>query len=139
MSDISYNSDEESEAPRVRRIQSGPPQTTTSELAAGLSRWMEAAHSFFYVELASLVLLFACVADWKSTVWEKYALSVASVSLLTCLILQTAEFLLPGFLEWILIEKREDGSGGHTIQKICSVIMLLWWILGTGIITFKGE
>jgi len=138
MSDISYNSDdEESKAPQIHRVQAAP-QTTTSELAAGMSRWLEAAHSFFYVELASLILLFACIGDWYSTKLYKYALSVACVSLLLCLILQTAEFLLPGFLEWVLIEKREDGTGGHSIQKISSVVLLFWWILGTGIITFKG-
>ena len=139
MSDISYNSDdEESKAPQIHRVQAAP-QTTTSELAAGMSRWLEAAHSFFYVELASLILLFACIGVWDSTKLHKYALSVACVSLLLCLILQTAEFLLPGFLEWVLIEKREDGTGGYSIQKISSVVLLFWWILGTGIITFKGE
>lgn len=131
-------SDEESEAPRVHRIQNGPPQTSTSELAAGISRWMEASNSFLYVELSSLVLMFACVADWYGTVWHKYALSVACISLLICLTLQTTEFLIPGFLEWVIVEKRDDGSGGHTVQKICSVFMLLWWIFGTGIITFHA-
>lgn len=132
-------SDEDSEAPpQIHRIQNSPPQTSTSEIAAGISRWMEASNSFFYVELASLVLLFACIADWYATVWHKYALSVACVSLLICLILQTTEFLIPGFLEWVIIEKRDDGSGGHTVQKMCSVFLLLWWIFGTGIITFHA-
>lgn len=121
------------------RLQNGPPQTSTSELAAGLSRWMDASNSFIYVELASLVLMFACVADWYPTLWYKYALSVAVVSLSVCLILQTVEFLIPGFLEWVVIKEREDGSGGHTVQKIASVLMLIWWIFGTGFITFKGE
>lgn len=131
-------SDEESQAPQVHRIQSGPPQTSTTELAAGLSRWMEASKSFFYVELASLVLLFACIADWFPTVWHKYALSVACVSLLLCLILQTGECLIPGVLEWVVIDKREDGGGGHTVQKLCSVFLLIWWTIGTGIITFHA-
>ncbi len=134
------DSDDESEAPRIQsRIQSAPPQTSTSELAAGISRWIEASSSFFYVELASLVLMFACVADWFPTTWHKYALSVACVSLIMCLILQTAEFLIPGFLELVVIDKRGDGSGGHTVQKLCSVFLLVWWIFGTGIITFHGE
>ncbi|KAL7546860.1 hypothetical protein ACHAWF_010191 [Thalassiosira exigua] len=120
------------------RLQNGPPQTSTSEIAAGLSRWMDASQSFVYVELASLVLMFSCVADWYSTVWYKYALSVACVSLLMCLILQTTEFLIPGFLEWVVIEQKEDGTGGHTVQKLCSVFLTVWWILGTGIITFKS-
>ena len=127
---------DEDEVRVVRRTSS--PQTTTSELAAGLSRWMEASQSFFYVELGSLVLLFACIADWFNSVWYKYAVSVAAISLIICLILQTAEFILPGFLEWVLIEKRNDGGGGHSIQKVVSVFLLLWWIMGTGIITFKG-
>ena len=100
---------------------------------------MDASNSFIYVELASIVLLFACVADWYPTVWYKYALSVACVSLIICLILQTAEFLIPGFLESPVIKQREDGTGGHSVQKLCSVFLLLWWIVGTGIITFHGE
>jgi len=136
-SDVS--DDEESRAPaEVHRIQNGPPQTSTSELAVGLSRWMEASANFFYVELASVVLLFACVADWFPTTWHRYALSVACVSLIVCLVLQTAEFLVPGFSEWVAIEKREDGGGGHTVQKICSVFLLVWWTVGTGIITFHA-
>lgn len=133
-------SDDESEAPRLQPgTRNGPPQTSTSELAAGISRWIEASSSFFYVELASLVLMFACVADWFPTTLHKYALSVACVSLLMCLILQTAEFLIPGFLDLVLVDKKEDGSGGHTVQKVCSVFLLVWWIFGTGIITFHGE
>ena len=123
----------------VPRLQNGPPQTSTSELAEGIARWMEASSSFVYVELASLVLMFACVADWASTVWYKYAVSVACVSLIICLILQTGEFLVPGFLEWMVVKHQDDGSGGHNIQKVCSVFLLLWWIFGCGIITFKGE
>lgn len=122
----------------VPRLQNGPPQTSTSELAAGLGRWVEASNSFIYVELASFVLLLACVADWYSTVSYKYALSVACVSLLVCLVLQTAEFLIPGFLDSPVIKQQEDGTGGHSVQKICSVVLLLWWIVGTGIITFHG-
>lgn len=137
MSGSDLSDDEESAAPQaVNRIQNGPPQTSTSELAAGISRWMEASKSFLYVELASLVLLFACVFDWYPTVWHKYALSVACISLLICLILQTTECLIPGFLEWVIIEKRDDGSGGHSVQKMCSVFLLVWWLVGTGIITF---
>lgn len=137
--------DEESQSPPagaihqvVPRLQNGPPQTSTMELAAGLSRWMDASNNFIYVELASLVLLFACVADWYPTVWHKYALSVACVSLVTCLVLQTAEFLIPGFLQSDAVRQREDGTGGHSVQKVCSVLMLLWWIFGTGIITFHA-
>jgi len=68
----------------------------------------------------------------------KYALSVACVSLGICLILQTLEFLIPGFLEWNLVPP-SNGSEGHRVEKVCSVVLLLWWCIGTGIITFKGE
>lgn len=63
---------------------------------------------------------------------------MACVSLIICLILQTAEFLIPGFLESPVIKQREDGTGGHSVQKLCSVFLLLWWIVGTGIITFHA-
>ncbi|KAL7538840.1 hypothetical protein ACHAXR_008823 [Thalassiosira sp. AJA248-18] len=117
--------DEESHTDRPTpppRLQNGSPQTSTSELAAGLSRWMEASNSFIYVELASFVLLLACVADWYPTASYKYALSVACVSLVVCLTLQTAEFLIPGFLEWVVIAPREETDSGHTVQKICSAV-----------------
>ncbi|KAL9187991.1 hypothetical protein ACHAXT_006369 [Thalassiosira profunda] len=122
----------------VPRLQSGPPQTSTSEMVEGCKRWVDAAQSFVYVELASLVLMFACVADWYPTNWHKYALSVACVSLILCLILQTTEFLIPGFLDREIIKERADGRGGHSVQKLCSVFLLLWWIIGTGVITFKA-
>lgn len=151
MSDLSVSTDGgDIEAPPSRREksrhivairdpQSGPPQSSTGELAEGISRWIEAASSFFYVEIASVVLLFSCIANWFPWVYMKYALSVACVSLGICLILQTAEFLVPGFLERVVIKQREDGRGGHTIEKICSVFLLIWWLIGTGIITFRGE
>ncbi|EED93862.1 predicted protein [Thalassiosira pseudonana CCMP1335] len=150
MSDLSVSTDGgDIEAPPSRREksrhivairdpQSGPPQSSTGELAEGISRWIEAASSFFYVEIASVVLLFSCIANWFPWVYMKYALSVACVSLGICLILQTAEFLVPGFLERVVIKQREDGRGGHTIEKICSVFLLIWWLIGTGIITFRG-
>jgi len=131
-------SDNESEAQSPARLQNGPPQTSTSELSDGLARWVAGSHSFAYVELASLVLLLACVAEWHSTVAFKYALSVACVSLLVCLVLQTGEFLIPGFLDSPVIKQRENGTGGHSLQKICSVVLLIWWIFGTGIITFHA-
>ncbi|KAL3782982.1 hypothetical protein HJC23_003138 [Cyclotella cryptica] len=39
----------------------------------------------------------------------------------------------------MLVPEREDGRGGHTVEKICSVFLLLWWTIGTGIITFHSE
>jgi hypothetical protein len=111
------------------------PQTSTSEIASGISKWLEASSPFLYVELASIVLLIACVSDWYATTWYKYALSVSLVSLIICLVLQTTEFVVPGFIDW-KVGKAEEG---YTVQQLCSVFLLFWWIVGTGIITFKGE
>lgn len=69
----------------------------------------------------------------------KYALSVGAVSLGVCVVLQTVEFMSPGFLSKVVVKEREDGGGGHTVEKIASVFLLLWWSIGTGIITFSGE
>ncbi|KAL7430265.1 hypothetical protein ACHAXH_004271 [Discostella pseudostelligera] len=110
------------------------PQTSTSEIASGISKWLEASSPFLYVELASIVLLIACVSDWYATTWYKYALSVSLVSLIICLVLQTTEFVVPGFIDW-KVGKAEEG---YTVQQLCSVFLLFWWIVGTGIITFKG-
>jgi len=114
---------------------SSEPQTSPAELTVGCLRWLKASYSFVYVEVFSLILLFACVALWSKvwspTVWMKYAISVASVSFGICLILQTMEFLKPGFLQKPVV-------GEHSSEKLCSVFLLLWWIIGTGIITFKG-
>ena len=117
-------------------LRNGEPQTSPAELTQGCVRWLKASSSFLYVELSSLVLLFACVAEWQqfpwySTAWMKYAISVASVSFGICLILQTMEFLKPGFLQKPVV-------GEHSSEKLCSVFLLLWWIFGTGFITFKG-
>ncbi|KAL7521918.1 hypothetical protein ACHAWX_006610, partial [Stephanocyclus meneghinianus] len=111
-------------------------QSNPDELADGISRWIEASTSFFYVEIFSLVLVFACWAQWSPWVYTKYALSVGAVSLGICVVLQTLEFLFPGFLAKVVVPEREDGRGGHTVEKICSVFLLLWWTIGTGIITF---
>lgn len=121
----------------IERPQSGPPQSNPDELAEGLSRWIAASTSFFYVEIFSLVLVFACWADWSNWSYMKYALSVGAVSLGICVILQTAEFVSPGFLEKVVVKERSDGRGGHNVEKIASVFLLLWWSIGTGIITFR--
>jgi len=116
----------------LHSIRNGEPQTSPAELTQGCSRWLKASYSFLYVEVSSLVLLFACIALWSPTPWMKYAISVASVSFGICIILQTMEFLQPGFLEKPMV-------GEHSFEKLCSVFLLLWWIFGTGFITFKGE
>ena len=69
----------------------------------------------------------------------KYAVSVGAVSLGVCVVLQTVEFMNPGFLGKVVVKEREDGGGGHTVEKIASAFLLLWWSIGTGIITFSGE
>jgi hypothetical protein len=120
------------------RPQSGPPQSNPDELADGFSRWIEASTSFFYVEIFSLVLVFSCWAHWANSAYMKYALSVGAVSLGICIILQTTEFMFPGFLQKEVVKERSDGSGGHSVQKIASVFLLLWWSIGTGIVTFYG-
>ncbi|KAL7488237.1 hypothetical protein ACHAWX_000221, partial [Stephanocyclus meneghinianus] len=163
----------------IERPQSGPPQSNPDELADGISRWIEASTSFFYVEIFSIVLVISCCVKWNrdwsrlipdnlndslyefdytdyldeawSEAWNeawaalltpivylKYALSVGAVSLGICVILQTSEFLFPGVLAKVVVPEREDGRGGHTVEKISSVFLLLWWTVGTGIITFRG-
>lgn len=116
-------------------LRNGEPQASPAELTAGCLRWLKASYSFLYVEVFSLILLFACVALWPKygspSVWLKYAISVASISVGICLFLQTMEFLKPGFLQKPVV-------GEHSSEKLCSVFLLLWWIIGTGIITFKG-
>ncbi|KAL7493271.1 hypothetical protein ACHAWT_003887 [Skeletonema menzelii] len=113
------------------QIQNGEPQTSPAELTEGCFHWMKASHSFLYVQISSLILLFACIALWSPTPWMKYAVSVASISFGICLILQTMEFLKPGFLQTPLV-------GEHSSEKLCSVFLLIWWIFGTGFITLKG-
>jgi len=127
-----------SENRMIERPQSGPPQSHPDEFAEGFSRWVEASTSFFYVEIFSLVLVFSCWAHWVQWSFMKYALSVGAVSLGICIILQTMEFMSPGFLKKEVVKERSDGSGGHSIEKIASVLLLLWWSIGTGIITFHG-
>jgi len=119
-------------------LQNGPSQTSTDELAAGVSRWLKASESFVYIEISSLVLMFSCIANWVPWKWHKYALSVACVSLIICVLLQTLQFFLPGFLNWELIKKQDNGTGGHSVSKIASVFLMVWWMFGTGFITFKA-
>lgn len=103
-----------------------PPtaQMQASQMVLTVKTWVDVSNAFMYVMIASLVLLFSCVAEWASSSLMKYALSVACVSLSVCLIIQTAEFVRPGFLE--------------QTEKPCSLFLLVWWFIGTGIITFKG-
>lgn len=103
-----------------------PPaaQVQAAQMVAGVKTWVEVSNAFMYVEIASLVLLFSCVAEWVKSSLMQYALSVACISLGMCLIIQTAEFVRPGFLE--------------KSEKPCSLFLLVWWCIGTGIITFKG-
>eukprot|EP00584_Thalassiosira_punctigera_P009697 CAMPEP_0172527748 /NCGR_PEP_ID=MMETSP1067-20121228/2350_1 /TAXON_ID=265564 ORGANISM="Thalassiosira punctigera, Strain Tpunct2005C2" /NCGR_SAMPLE_ID=MMETSP1067 /ASSEMBLY_ACC=CAM_ASM_000444 /LENGTH=293 /DNA_ID=CAMNT_0013311545 /DNA_START=213 /DNA_END=1094 /DNA_ORIENTATION=+ len=113
--------------PRIQTV----PTNVSTKIAAGFSRLMDASKDFIYVEVASLFLWLACVADWYDTIWYKYALSVAGVSLMVCMLLQAAEYIVPGTLVLTV-------TGGHSLEKLCSMFMLLWWACGTGIMTFHA-
>ena len=69
--------------------------------------------------------MFSCIGVWTGGYPElAYALSVAVVSVAACIGIQTAEFYKPGVLE--------------KVEKPVSLALLLWWAIGTGIITFRG-
>mmetsp|Transcript_24627 Transcript_24627/g.53105 ORF Transcript_24627/g.53105 Transcript_24627/m.53105 type:complete len:269 (-) Transcript_24627:304-1110(-) len=100
-------------------------QTSPGEIIEGAKAWSQVAKSFLYVEVASLVLMFACIGIWTSSFPElAYALSVSVISLATCLIIQTGEFVKPGLLE--------------KVEKPVSLFLFFWWAIGTGVITFKA-
>lgn len=100
------------------------PQTSPAEIVEGAKAWSAVAKSFLYVEVASLVLMFACLGIWSTGgSFLAYALSVSVVSLALCLIIQTGEFVKPGLLE--------------KVEKPVSLFLFIWWSIGTGIITFK--
>jgi hypothetical protein len=87
--------------------------------------WSEVAKSFLYVEVSSVVLIFACIGIWtRGDPYLAYALSVAIISLLACIAMQIGEFVKPSFLE--------------TTEKPVSLFLFLWWFLGTGVITFRA-
>lgn len=101
------------------------PQTSPSEIIEGAKAWSAVARAFLYVEVASLVLMFACVGVWVDGFpYLAYALSVSVISLAACLIIQTGEFVKPGLLE--------------KVEKPVSLFLFVWWAVGTGVITFKG-
>eukprot|EP00984_Skeletonema_dohrnii_P032607 scaffold26999_cov103-Skeletonema_dohrnii-CCMP3373.AAC.2 len=100
-------------------------QTSPSEIMATTQAWAKVARAFVYVEVASLVLLFSTLGVWTSgDSYKAYSLSVAVISLGLCLIIQTGEFVQPGFLD--------------RTEKGVSLFLFLWWGIGTGIITFKS-
>merc|ERR1719382_971500 len=76
------------------------PQTEPHEVVQETKAWALLAKSFLYVEVASLVLMFACIGKWGPLASSSlaYALSVAVISLIFCLALQTAEYVKPGTL-----------------------------------------
>jgi hypothetical protein len=100
-------------------------QTTPVEVVVNVKAWASIAKSFLYVEVSSLVLMFACIGSWYESAYVSYALSVAVVSLVACLIMQTGEFVKPGFL----LDK---------FEKPVSLVLFFWWAIGTCIITFKA-
>lgn len=72
-------------------------QTSPSEIMETTQAWAKVARAFIYVEVASLVLMFATLGVWNSAdPYTAYSLSVAVISLGLCLIIQTGEFLQPG-------------------------------------------
>lgn len=100
-------------------------QTSPGEIIEGAKAWSQVAKSFLYVEVASLVLMFACIGVWVKGYPElAYALSVSVISLMTCLIIQTGEYVKPGLLE--------------KVEKPVSLFLFFWWAIGTGVITFKA-
>lgn len=68
--------------------------------------------------------MFSVIGIWIDSPLMAYALSVAVISLLACLIMQTGEFIKPGLLS--------------KIEKPVSLFLFFWWVIGTGIITFLG-
>ena len=95
------------------------PQTSPSEIIEGAKAWSAVARAFLYVEVASLVLMFACVGVWVDGFpYLAYALSVSVISLAACLIIQTGEFVKPGLLE--------------KVEKPVSLFLFVWWAVGTG-------
>ena len=111
-------------------------QTSPSEIVTEVKAWSYVAKSFLYVEVSSLVLMFASIGIWDKYYSDQngniyynnnyvaYALSVACVSLLMCLIIQTWEFVKPGILA--------------KTEKPVSLFLFFWWAIGTGILTFKA-
>ena len=120
------SSDEDDEGVMVSTSEPRPSaQTSPSEIVAATTAWARVARSFIYVEVASLVLMFSTLGVWsRGDPFKAYALSVSVISLALCLIIQTGEFVQPGFLD-----KTEKGV---------SLFLFLWWGIGTGIITFKS-
>lgn len=100
--------------------------TTTSEIAAGTKAWFNEAKGFAYVELSSLVLMFACIGEFQkqNNGFLIYATIVSVISLAACLAIQTGEYMTPGFLE--------------QNEKKVSLGLLLWWAVGAWVITFRG-
>lgn len=120
------SSDDEVEEVVVSTSEPRPSaQTSPSEIVATTQAWAKVARAFIYVEVASLVLMFSTLGVWNgSNPYVAYSLSVAVISLALCLIIQTGEFVNPGFLD--------------KTEKAVSLFLFLWWGIGTGIITFKA-
>eukprot|EP00581_Thalassiosira_minuscula_P007727 CAMPEP_0183710174 /NCGR_PEP_ID=MMETSP0737-20130205/5987_1 /TAXON_ID=385413 /ORGANISM="Thalassiosira miniscula, Strain CCMP1093" /LENGTH=277 /DNA_ID=CAMNT_0025938397 /DNA_START=107 /DNA_END=940 /DNA_ORIENTATION=+ len=100
-------------------------QTSPTEIIEATKAWSQVAKSFMYVEVSSLVLMFACIGKFQ-TGWAEmaYALTVAVISLAACLAIQTGEFMRPGLLE--------------RVEKPVSLFLFVWWVVGTGVITFRA-
>ena len=125
---LSDEKDEQEDTPPATSNGAGTGGLTTpSELAAGTKAWFNEAKGFAYVEICSLILMFACIGEFEtygSSGTRIYATCVSVFSLAACLAIQTGEYMKPGFLE-----KNE---------KMVSLALLLWWAVGTWVITFRG-
>jgi hypothetical protein len=101
-------------------------QTTPSEIVTETKAWFNEAKGFAYVELCSLVLMFACIGEFMNYTsgFLIYAIIVAVISLAACLGVQTMEYMHPGFLD-------EN-------EKKVSLALLVWWAVGAWVITFRG-
>mmetsp|Transcript_11289 Transcript_11289/g.20303 ORF Transcript_11289/g.20303 Transcript_11289/m.20303 type:complete len:274 (+) Transcript_11289:166-987(+) len=119
------SSDEEDHVPPLELDTPTSAQTSPAEIVEATKAWSAVAKSFMYVEVSSLVLMFACIGIWTKGYPElAYALSVSVISLAACLIIQTGEFMRPGMLE--------------RVEKPVSLFLLVWWVVGTGVITFRA-
>lgn len=119
------SSDEEEMPPRPAPATPTGAQTSPAEIVEATKAWSQVAKSFMYVEVSSLVLMFASIGVWRSDYPElAYALSVSVISLAACLAIQTGEFMRPGLLE--------------KVEKPVSLFLFVWWAVGTGVITFRA-
>lgn len=93
--------------------------------------------TLLYVEVASLVLLFA---SWdiagKGYSYGDYSMTVAVVSVTFCFMLQLLQQQSAATLEKELFVLCKLGT--ISIQRLWALFMLVWWGAGAGVLTFKA-